>query len=183
MGLLGEEKSLLEEIEDEETSSEAKEMLEEEVNEIKYELDELQVEEYDEHNDVDFNNKYIQKIDGWVRSTPIGVVIGILVVAVLVLSLILFFCFRRYCCLRRRRSKKKTQVDDFDNSINFVTDGLITNLERTRNLQKNNKPYSDTVASNLAHNHDSSTFMDVELADDTVRRFSGSFKNMNKNIV
>merc|ERR1712182_174042 len=126
--LLGEEKSLLEEIEDEETSSEAKEMLEEEVNEIKYELDELQVEGYEEHND--FNNKYIQKIDGWVRSTPIGVVIGILVVAVLVLSLILFFCFRRYCCLRRR-SNKKTQVDDFDNSINFVTDGLITNLERT----------------------------------------------------
>merc|ERR1712118_394981 len=109
-----------------------------------------------------------KKIDGWVRSTPIGVVIGILVVAVLVLSLISFFCFRRYCCLRRRRSNnKKTQVDDFDNSINFVTDGLITNLERTRNLQKNNKPYSDTVAaSNLAHNHDSSTFMDVELADD-----------------
>merc|ERR1712224_524795 len=120
MGLLGEEKSLLEEIEDEETSTEAKEMLEEEVNEIKYELDELQVEEYEEHG-VDFNNKYIQKIDGWVRSTPIGVVIGILVVAVLVLSLILFFCFRRYCCLRRRSKSKKTQVDDFDNSINFVT--------------------------------------------------------------
>merc|ERR1712039_1047655 len=141
--------------------------IEEQLNGVDYELDELQVEH---------DGSYLPKSkNGWMESAPIGVVIGVIAVAVLILSLLLFFCVRRFC-FRRRRSKKV--ADNFDESINFVSDGLITNLERR------NKPFSDVnydkaISSNLHNNNnDSSTFTDVELCDDSVSRISNSFKNI-----
>merc|ERR1711904_670019 len=122
------------------------------------------------------------------KSTPTSVIVGGIAVATLILSLLLICCLRRNCYIRRRilskKNNKNPYFDDDDNNSNTdhvklsVSDGLIANLGRSR---QQNHPYSDTTydketSSNLRNhgrNNDSSSFMDVELADDTVsRRFS-----------
>merc|ERR1712196_312798 len=63
---------------------------------------------YDDDKIKNDNDNYVQKLNGWLESAPIGVVIGVIAVAVLILALLLFFFFRRFCgcCLRRRKTKK-----------------------------------------------------------------------------